>query len=353
MAKKLIVALVGAKRAGKDTVANYLCERYGFTNVKFSAPVKTAVMSLFDLNIDEVEGDAKDSVHERWGVRPRELLQWFGTDVMRVKLSEFLPKVGQRFWIEKLRSGVLESRAERVVVSDVRFEDEIECLRGMPGYDTIAIRIDRPGFGSGDTHVSESGIGTLKVDYTVMNDSTVDDLCLRCLYTTPLCTRIVFTDDVPVEGMYERYLEIVKRTPGFREMLRGEALTCWQEVVDCDEGLVDLYAAIVVDSIMKSSKREMMWPQQKPWVICDGDMALLITKKPEDEPCAGLVPLKLKISHVHDIWWQTSSTGDAFWLERQFDLRGSIRLLLYRSEECHEPASFGCAIGLLIDIPKN
>lgn len=190
---RTIVVLVGTRRVGKDTVANHLCERFGFVNMKFAGPVKEAVAALFDLTMDEVEGDAKDEPHPRWGVRPRELLQWFGTDVMREGLARLLPAVGQRFWIEKLRHRVLTSDAQRIVISDARFADEIECTRTLPGFQTVVIRLtDGPALAGGaptDAHVSEAGVASLHTDFVVKNDGTLEDLYMRV--ATILRSRIV------------------------------------------------------------------------------------------------------------------------------------------------------------------
>ena len=43
----MIIALTGKKGCGKDTIANYLVEKYGFINYGFADPIKEVGKILF------------------------------------------------------------------------------------------------------------------------------------------------------------------------------------------------------------------------------------------------------------------------------------------------------------------
>ena len=43
----LLIGLVGRKRHGKDTVADYLTQKYNFTKDSFASPLKKTLKELF------------------------------------------------------------------------------------------------------------------------------------------------------------------------------------------------------------------------------------------------------------------------------------------------------------------
>jgi hypothetical protein len=191
-----IVALCGTRWSGKDTVASMLVQQQAKGAVlllKLAAPMKGALRSLFDLSEDDVDGTGRDVPHPLWGVTPRSLMQWFGTDVMQHGLRTVVPTVGRTFWAEKLAREIEALQRQQpgahFVVSDVRFQHEVDLLRSRFGRDrVVAVRVHRvpdqglvrcPWKAHEDAHESEAGVGCVTVDLLLRNDGSLEDLRAR------------------------------------------------------------------------------------------------------------------------------------------------------------------------------
>jgi hypothetical protein len=188
----LVVALAGRSGAGKDAVADMLVRRLGpgFVNLKLSQPLKDAACALFGLPRACVEDAAlKDTPHPALdGSTPRALLQWLGTDVMQHGLagSGLVPSVGRGLFARRILEAIdaLPPPTRGVVISDVRFQHELELLRERhPAL--LAIRIVRPGTFKRDhahihAHESERAVDSLALDpgslVELRNDGTLDQL---------------------------------------------------------------------------------------------------------------------------------------------------------------------------------
>jgi len=177
----MLIGLIGVKRSGKDTVADYLKEQYGFWKEAFAAKLKEIAKDLWDLSDEQVNGttEQKETVDPRWGKSPRELMQQLGTEVGRTCHDET--------WICYLMrhvDGALEMGAN-VVITDVRFKNEARAVLAAGG---ALVRVARPGF-DGDAHASEQK--QIAVDFTLANDGDLDhlyrevDRCLQILRDMP------------------------------------------------------------------------------------------------------------------------------------------------------------------------
>lgn len=177
------IGLIGKLRSGKDTVATYLAEKYGYTRFAFGDELKRYAHELF--------GEPAS------GTKPRELYQWFGQT-----MRERDPDV----WVRKCLDNVAETQAEiaeiqshinvipplelkpfRAVITDVRQPNEFSALQSA-GYVLIhveapeALRIQRA-VESGDsfalrdlTHGTETALDEYVADFTVVNDAGLPEL---------------------------------------------------------------------------------------------------------------------------------------------------------------------------------
>ncbi len=182
----IVIAVCGARRAGKDTVAKVLEERYAFVNLKFARYLKDMIKSGFGLTDEEVEGDAKDIVHPVYGVTPRAIMQFIGTDVMQYSLQSILPGVGRVFWANRLLMDIKQRREShsRMVISDLRFLHEYEALRRASfeeGYKLLIIKVQRHNKNNKnsdnnqqDMHVSEKEWETIPHDIYMENNTSID-----------------------------------------------------------------------------------------------------------------------------------------------------------------------------------
>ena len=165
----MIVGMAGYKRVGKDTAAEVLVTDFGFDRYALADPLKQAVSALFGFAPEEINGEAKDLAHLFWNITPRQALQVVGTELIRNELRKHFPHI-TNLHIERMKQ---EARLhDDLVITDVRFPDEVEAVQDLGG---IVIRIHRPGY-EASAHPSETLIDTAPVDYEVINDASKIDL---------------------------------------------------------------------------------------------------------------------------------------------------------------------------------
>jgi hypothetical protein len=164
----LLIGLVGKKRAGKDSFASILVEKYCYKRLAFADPIKHVCRHLFDFNEDQLNGDAKEIVDERWCIAPREAFQIVGTDFVRHHLNEdhFI----------KLLDGKRSQISTPVVISDVRFPNEAAYVLKHGG---ILVKIERNIIHE-DAHVSEA-VDTIRCDYTIENNGNLEQYNENCI----------------------------------------------------------------------------------------------------------------------------------------------------------------------------
>ena len=183
----MLIGITGCKGVGKDTAAQWLVEEQGYTRLAFADKLKEAVAVLFGIPVEEVdrfktEGGTTVSVNyfdrlvPPYEIHPvvvydwRQFLQRFGTEMGRNKF-------GQNFWIQQWNDSytamwvMQPDEAGKVVVTDVRFENEAKTIKMAGGY---IIEITRPGH-KPDGHESEEPIPSILVDATVRNESNLED----------------------------------------------------------------------------------------------------------------------------------------------------------------------------------
>ena len=199
----MIIGLVGFIGSGKDTVAKRFIE-HGCVKDSFAAPLKDATSAIFGWPRDMLEGDTVESREFRetpdifWtrklgidNFTPRLALQLVGTDVMR---NHFHPDI----WLASLeyRFRTRLEKSKCVVVSDVRFRNELDIIKQLGGrivwvqrgelpdwYDeavkanegnAIARKIMQTRYR--DVHQSEWDWAGYPVDHIIQNTGTIDDL---------------------------------------------------------------------------------------------------------------------------------------------------------------------------------
>lgn len=143
----MIIALTGYAGSGKSTAAKILVEQHGFTLVKFAGPLK-AMMRCLGLGDREIEGDLKEHPHDvLCGKSPRHAMQTIGTEWGR-------NLIGSELWVNVAMEAAWKvlDQGGRVVIDDCRFLNEAAAIKQAGG---TVIRINRPGVGPVNGHVSE------------------------------------------------------------------------------------------------------------------------------------------------------------------------------------------------------
>lgn len=141
-----LIGISGFIGCGKSTVASQLTDHYNFKKDSFASSLKDATAALFDWPRSMIEGDTKESREWReqtdswWAEKlnipnfsPRLALQLVGTDSLRNHFNEGI-------WFMTLENRIRKNPNQHIVISDVRFPNEIDFIRNQGG---IMIRIDR------------------------------------------------------------------------------------------------------------------------------------------------------------------------------------------------------------------
>lgn len=141
----MIIGIAGFQGSGKDTIADYLCNIYGFKRDSFAATLKDAVSAIFGWDRELLEGRTTESrkwretVDEWWanrlgmpGLTPRLVLQKWGTEVARKAWHDDT-------WIASLENKLNRAHND-IVITDVRFPNEIKAIKDAGG---IVIRVVR------------------------------------------------------------------------------------------------------------------------------------------------------------------------------------------------------------------
>ena len=184
MQKPMIIAVCGYKRSGKDTIANYIAQRYGYRHVKIADPLKCMCKMLFDMSDAQLEGDEKEHLDTRWGVSPRQLMQFFGTEIMQYDIQRIIPNIQRSFWITRLlHEHGPQLASQPIVISDMRFLHEHQAIVsymtqsrcGPMTYRVIKVTNPHVDIES-DSHVSEKEWVAIPEDAELNNDATIAKL---------------------------------------------------------------------------------------------------------------------------------------------------------------------------------
>jgi hypothetical protein len=180
----MIIGLNGLKGSGKDTVGQYLVDNWGFEHASFAKKLKESAAALFGI---------KPETWEEWKNDPRRRIllyeaatdDWYpnlkaesGTVTLTVRA--FLQRYGTEahrtifgsdFWVEQAMKGIDPNK--KIVFTDARFENELERIKSLGGYN---VQILRPGLFTEDSHVSEAPPPPHLIDYAIDNDGGFDRL---------------------------------------------------------------------------------------------------------------------------------------------------------------------------------
>jgi hypothetical protein len=203
----MIFGLLGFINSGKGTVASTLVNDCGFRQDSFASSLKDVCAVTFDWPRYMLEGDTKESrewreIPDQWwseklGIpdfSPRLALQLIGTNTLR---NHFNPDI----WFLTLENRIRKNPDQHVVISDVRFPNEVKWIQDQGGiliriargpepvwYETalmankgnsIANKVMTETYSA--AHLSEWAWVGAKVDYRINNDGTMEDLKQQAL----------------------------------------------------------------------------------------------------------------------------------------------------------------------------
>jgi hypothetical protein len=161
-----VLGLGGEARSGKNYVASFIKEKFGFIPWALANPIKFMVYS---------QKDCPWSLETLfYGEKPKELrerLQILGTELGR-------DIYGPQVWVKQAEAFIFLAEREfeevGVVISDIRFPDEADFVRSLGG---LVLKVEREGSGlSGglEKHSTESLISQIEFDGIIDNTRNAD-----------------------------------------------------------------------------------------------------------------------------------------------------------------------------------
>lgn len=185
----IIVGITGKAGSGKDTAADRMVAKHGFTKMSFAAPLKKALLAVDPILGQDIFQPGhtitlSEALHKYGGedgvksLYPayRKYLQRLGTEGIR--------SIDDAFWIKAAVKEVNKlDRDARVVFTDCRFPNEANVIGytlSLDGNTTELWQLERQAElrtnGTVAPHSSEDHIGNMGEEMVVYNNSTLDDL---------------------------------------------------------------------------------------------------------------------------------------------------------------------------------
>jgi len=135
----MIIGICGFQSSGKDTVGEFLVNNHGFKKLSFASVLKDVVSIMFGWSRTKLEGitqedrEWRETVDIWWSqnlkipqLTPRFVLQYFGTELFR---THWNPDI----WIIIIENQLTKLENENIVITDCRFENEINLILKYKG----------------------------------------------------------------------------------------------------------------------------------------------------------------------------------------------------------------------------
>lgn len=175
----MIIGLLGKSRVGKDTVAHYLTQLIGESDVsitRLSQPLKDATCSLYGFTHEQVEGPSKEVVVPDLQLTPRQCIQKLCAFLMQQHGEDFF----SRRVFHNFDTGCVATKF--IIIPDIRFANDISEIQKRGGF---VVKVTR----NSDQiplHSCEDNIDRMHGDVHIENNTTLDELQgkVRKLYDT-------------------------------------------------------------------------------------------------------------------------------------------------------------------------
>jgi hypothetical protein len=183
MSEPLIIGIGHVRRAGKDTAAQAIMQRWpaDVVRIGFADALKELALGADPLIV--AAGPTNVGVGKSHLKGLVAALGWEHAKDQLPEVRRFLQNLGEsarntfgvNFWVERVMRAVEDTGAKIVVIPDVRYISELETIQAAGGK---VIKIHRPGFRA-EGHVSETELSAVPDeawDAVIENSGTVVDL---------------------------------------------------------------------------------------------------------------------------------------------------------------------------------
>jgi thymidylate kinase len=147
-----------------DDICNYVGDR-GFDLLPMRYRLNDVYNKIDSLKI------ADENWYENKTEITRRLLQIYGTEIFRKRVQD-------NYWIKQTKKRIIETKADYILVTDVRFPNEIENMYSDK-YELFTVRVERKSdsTNTSNEHESEKALDDFKhFVYTVDNNGSLSDL---------------------------------------------------------------------------------------------------------------------------------------------------------------------------------
>jgi len=207
------LGLHGPAGSGKNTVADYLSERYGFVQYAFADDVRDEVQAAYNLPDQSLLRDraAKETPTERLALvncldaeficsacralaklhpdtffpsetlplSPRQVLQWWGAEYRRAQDEEYwIVKASERLYRFRYQFAYPEQRPQLFICTDCRYENERRWITGSAFVNTDGNvwHLRRDAATPVNAHASEAGLPVLDGEREIWNNGDIEHL---------------------------------------------------------------------------------------------------------------------------------------------------------------------------------
>ena len=181
----MIIGILGNKNVGKDTLADYLVSTEGFKKISFATNLKKCLAVMFNWDDNNFSLENKEKKDPVWNVSPRKMLQLLGTEFLREYCKDIIDcKINFNdkeevfsYHIKKLflDNKELFDNNENIVISDVRFPDELKFIKWLNGK-IIKLERNNAIVNEFNNHSSENYINNLEYDVKIENNFSKEHL---------------------------------------------------------------------------------------------------------------------------------------------------------------------------------
>lgn len=184
------IGLTGFAQTGKDETGKIL-NKFGFSRVSLGDPLRKGIYNINPYVFVEyktINHDVYKSIYQKFHtltVRLQDIVDFIGWDEAK-KIPEVRRLLqyygteggreifGDKIWIDTADKYIFDNQLKRIVITDIRFQNELEWLRNKDN--NILIKIKREGVMPINSHISDRGIPDQLCDFIINNDGTINDL---------------------------------------------------------------------------------------------------------------------------------------------------------------------------------